>query len=143
MADDTTTADVTETVKFAPSVLDGATVNDSIHRKIAEANSVDELFAGAGATLSLEDIQGEFVTITECRFHESAEQFKDGGWGIFAVLTLDDGRVVTTGSKTVVLKLYKLADLVGYPLNFAVVFTGTQTRNGFIAWDMDREAPVA
>lgn len=125
-------------VKFTPTVLDGATVNDGIHRSIAEAESIDDLFQGS-TTLSLQDIEGEFVNITSVAFHESSDQYKDGGWGIFAVLNLDDGRVVTTGSKTVVLKLYKLQEFGAFPLDFAVVFKGTQTRNGFTAWDMDKD----
>jgi hypothetical protein len=131
--------DVEKTVKFTPTVLDGAAVNDGINKRIAEAETVDDLFAGSGETLSLQDIEGEYVTIESAAFHESSDQYKDGGWGIFAVLNLDDGRVITTGSKTVVLKLYKLQELTGYPLPFAVVFKGTQTRNGFTAWDMDKD----
>ena len=131
-------SDLETTVKFTPSVIDGMAANDSILRGIAEAETVDDLFASTG-TLKLTDIEGELVSITNCAFHEANDQFKDGGWGIFAVMTLADGRVITTGGKTVVLKLYKLAELTGYPLPFNVVFKSNQTKSGYTVWDMDKE----
>lgn len=134
------TDDLEKVVKFTPSVIDGATVNDSILRGIADAETVDDVFGdGKSGTLKLQDIEGEYVTIDAVRFHESSDQYKDGGWGIFAVIELAGGRIVTTGSKTVVLKLYKLSELSGFPLGYDVVFKSSLTKSGNTAWDVDKD----
>jgi hypothetical protein len=140
MADKTSALDKLESqIIFEPTALDGNAINDRMMRNIAEAESVDDVLeANTTGTLKLEAVANEPVTIDAVSFHESADEYSDGGWGFFCVMQLSDGRVVTTGSRTVVLKLYKIDKLNGFPMATPVVFISNRTRNGWQAWDMTK-----
>lgn len=140
MADKGNTLDKLESeIVFEPTALDGSAINDRMMRGIAQAETVDDvLSSNVRAVLKLDDIANEEVSVTAVSFHESADEYAEGGWGFFAVMELADGRIVSTGAKTVVLKLYQIQKLNGYPLESPVVFTSSRTRGGFNAWDMTK-----
>lgn len=126
-------------IVFEPTPLDGNAINNRMLQNIAEADTVDDILdANVTQTLKLEALENEAVKINAVSFHESSDEYAEGGWGFFAVMQLEDGRVVTTGSRTVVLKLYKLEKKNAFPLATPVRFTAARTRAGFRAWDMVR-----
>lgn len=125
-------------VIFEPSAIDSDAINQRMMRNIAEADNVDDILsANQTETLRLDDIEDENVTVEVVSFHESADEFAEGGWGFFAVMQLADGRAITTGAKTVVLKLYQISKVNGFPLS-DVTFTAKRTRSGYRVWDVAR-----
>lgn len=138
-SDESALAKLDSEIVFEPTVLDGGAINDRMMRGIAEADTVDDILnANQTAVGKLDSIEGETVKVNAVSFHESADEYSEGGWGFFAVMELADGRVISTGAKTVVLKLYKLNKVNGFPLDTPVVFTAARTRSGWKAWDMTR-----
>lgn len=126
-------------IMFEPTPLDGNAINQRMMQNIADADTVDDILdANVTQTLKLDAIEGETVKINAVSFHESADEYTEGGWGFFAVMQLEDGRVVTTGARTVVLKLYKLDKKNAFPLDVPITFTAARTRAGFRAWDMTK-----
>lgn len=131
---------VEPSVHIVPSIMsedDKTKLRDSFDRRIAEATSVDELF-DAPKTLGLDDIEGEPVTINAVRFNQARAEYAkgEGSLGAFVVMELGDGRVVTTGARTPLMMLYRIAELGGLPITLR--FFKSRTGNERDAWNVER-----
>lgn len=115
---------------------DRQAIRESFDRKIAEASTLDELF-DKPKPLGLEDIEGESVTVNAVRFLKGAEQYKDG-LGVFCVMELSDGRVVTHGAETPLKILYKVTELGGFPIDLRFFRVAKQTAAGYRPWEVER-----
>lgn len=126
-------------VSIVPSIMSEDEKNalrDQFDRQIANATSVDELFERP-KPLGLEDIEGEPVSVNAVRFVDGRDEYKAGeGLGVFMVMELGDGRVVTTGARTPLMILYKIAELGGFPIRLR--FTQSRTANNRTAWNVER-----
>lgn len=131
---------VEPSVSIVPSIMsedDKARLRDQFDRRIAEADSVDALF-DKPKTLGLEDIEGEPVVVNAVRFNQARPEYAkgEGSLGAFVVMELGDGRVVTTGARTPLMILYRVAELGGFPLTLR--FYRNRTGNDRDAWDVER-----
>jgi RNAse (barnase) inhibitor barstar len=130
------------------ATVDGAAINKAMNLAIANATEVDDILsANASAVEKLKtlwDTVGSWVhypvTILSVSFNESSDEFSDGGWGFYAVMEVadEDGVVHTlsTGAKTIVLKLYQINKHSTFPMTTKVEFTGSRTKGGFTAFDI-------
>jgi len=126
-------------VAIIPSAMtdeDKAALAAQMEAKIATATTVDEVFAES-STLGLEDIAGVPVTVNSVRFIQSAEQYAkaESSTGYFVVMVTDHG-IVTTGARTVVQKLYKTAELGGFPLTLRFWQNDKETSRGYRPWNV-------
>lgn len=131
---------VEPSLSIVPSVMsddDKAKLRESFDRRIADAKTLDELF-DSPKTLGLEDIEGEPVSINAVRFNQARPEYAkgEGSLGAFMVMELGDGRVVTTGARTPLMMLYRIAELGGFPITLR--FFRTRTGNDRDAWNVER-----
>ena len=133
-------------VSIVPSIMgedDKAKLRDQFDRQIAEATSLDELFAKS-ETLGLEDVEGVPITVEAVRFVKGREEFQgEGSLGAFVVVefTRSGGKgteVLTTGARTPLMILYKIAELGGFPIKLR--FLRSRTGNDREAWNVERVA---
>jgi RNAse (barnase) inhibitor barstar len=128
--------------------IDGAALNNKLMHAIADATDVDSILDANVAQIeklkALWDAGTEWVrnpvTVLSVDFNESNEEFAEGGWGFYAVMQVADSdgvvHILSTGAKTIVLKLRQIQKHGSYPMQRAVRFTGTKTKSNFIVFDM-------
>lgn len=130
------------------SQIDGAALNNRMMHAIADATDVDAIL-DANVT-QIEKLKTLWenpdswvhnpVTILSVDFNESNEEYQEGGWGFYAVMEVADSdgvvHILSTGAKTVVLKLRQIQKHSTYPMQRPVQFTGTKTKSKFTVFDM-------
>jgi len=148
-ASDVTRFDEPEIVFDSDAVqVDGAAINRQMNLAIANATTVDDILnANVTAVEKLRDVwaSGDAwirnpVTILSVAFNESNDEFAEGGWGFYSVMEVSDTdgvvHTLSTGAKSVVLKLYQINKHSSFPMSVPVQFTGTKTKAGYTVFDM-------
>lgn len=131
--------------RIVPDVMsdeDRASMRDQFERQIAEATTVDALFEKP-KPLSLDDIEGVPVYVTAARFMKGRDEYNKNPDSLGAYMAVEfsrtedgDTEVLTTGARTPVMMLYRVAELGGFPLR--VRFIKNRTGNDRDAWDVER-----
>jgi RNAse (barnase) inhibitor barstar len=128
--------------------VDGEGINRAMNHAIANAETVDDILSANVTAVeklkALWDANVEWIrnpfTVLEVSFNESSEEYADGGWGFYAVMQIADNEGVvhtlSTGSKTIVLKLYQIQKKSTFPMTVKVRFTASRTKGGYNAFDM-------
>jgi hypothetical protein len=128
--------------------IDGDALNRKMMRSIADATDVDDILdANVTAIEKLKVLWDtnvpwvrDDVTILSVDFNESNEEYQEGGWGFYAVMEVADAdgvvHMLSTGAKTVVLKLHQINKHGSFPMQRKVRFTGSKTKSGYTVFDM-------
>lgn len=142
-------SDLSTEVVFDPDVtnVDGDAINAQMMGTIAAAESFDDILnSNVGTVEKLREIlnanggRWEGVNVLSVSFNEASEEFQEGGWGFYAVMQVSDSdgivHTVSTGAKTIVLKLYQLDKHGHIPTPNPVMFVSNRTRAGYTVLDM-------
>lgn len=121
---------------------DAAEVSARIDAAILSAESVEDVFNG-NKTLGLEAIANVIVDVTAIIIREGRDEFnaQDNSLGVFAVLETSLG-IVTTGARTVTLKLARAAELVAagnasFPMRLRFYQETKETAQGYRPWNVE------